>query len=330
MVGAVNPERGASPRPTALPATSTRCWRCGATLAAISLRSVANIARASCYRTVPFLGPIRVAVLIARVQTPHRFRTKRQFWAYCGLALETRSSADYRFVNGQLERKKKPAFIRGLNLNHNHDLKNLFKSAATSASGSNGPFAVFYENLLSKGVQAGPCAPDAGAQDRRHRLACLEERRSVRRRVRKATSRVNAPLRRLYRSYVRHSRLLLRLGFEGKYPGRVRLRAPRCASLTGHRMLPRTTQQSHSAAPRRESPIEPWLALRPPLGLCSFSTERRRSVDVKTTSEPRIYATRQPQGLDVRELPLFPAKGEVFSLDIPFYRTRRSWTRQPA
>ena len=56
--------------------------------------------------TVPFLGPIRAAVLIGRVQTPHRFRTKRQFWAYCGLALETRDSAEYRVVNGQLERKQ--------------------------------------------------------------------------------------------------------------------------------------------------------------------------------------------------------------------------------
>jgi len=27
-------------------------------------------------RSVPFLGPIRTAVLIARVQTPHRFRTE--------------------------------------------------------------------------------------------------------------------------------------------------------------------------------------------------------------------------------------------------------------
>jgi Transposase IS116/IS110/IS902 family len=101
-------------------------------------------------RTVPWLGPIRVALLIGRVQTPHRFRSKRQFWAYCGLALETRSSADYQMVNGQLERRKKPAFIRGLNLNHNHDLKNLFKSAATTAS--HGPFRPFYENLLGRGL----------------------------------------------------------------------------------------------------------------------------------------------------------------------------------
>jgi len=105
-------------------------------------------------RTVPWLGPIRVALLIGRVQTPHRFRTKRQFWAYCGLALETRSSADYQMVDGQLERRKKPVFIRGLNRNHNHDLKNLFKSAATTASGSDGPFRPFYENLLKKGMRS--------------------------------------------------------------------------------------------------------------------------------------------------------------------------------
>ena len=104
-------------------------------------------------RSIPWLGPIRAALLIARVQTPHRFRSKRQFWAYCGLALETRSSADYQMVNGQLQRRNKPVFIRGLNLNHNHDLKNLFKGAATTASGSSGVFRSFYENLLLKGMK---------------------------------------------------------------------------------------------------------------------------------------------------------------------------------
>ena len=104
-------------------------------------------------RSIPWLGPIRAALLIARVQTPHRFRSKRQFWAYCGLALETRSSADFQMVNGQLQRRSKPVFIRGLNQNHNHDLKNLFKSAATTASGSSGVFGSFYENLLIKGMK---------------------------------------------------------------------------------------------------------------------------------------------------------------------------------
>ncbi len=105
-------------------------------------------------RTVPWLGPIRVALLIGRVQTPHRFRTKRQFWTYCGLGLETRDSGEYRVVNGEIERKKKPVCIRGLNWNHNHELKNLFKSAATTASGSAGAFGEFYENLLKKGMRA--------------------------------------------------------------------------------------------------------------------------------------------------------------------------------
>lgn len=103
--------------------------------------------------SIPFVGPIRSALLIARVQTPFRFRTKRQFWAYCGLALETRSSADHQVIAGELRRKTKPVFIRGLNLNHNHDLKNIFKSAATTASATPGPFRDFYENLLTKGMK---------------------------------------------------------------------------------------------------------------------------------------------------------------------------------
>jgi len=103
--------------------------------------------------SVPFLGPVRAAVLIGRVQTPHRFRTKRQFWAYCGLALEMRDSGEYRMVDGQVERRKRPAQIRGLNWNHNHELKNLFKAAATSASACEGVFREFYLGLLKKNMQ---------------------------------------------------------------------------------------------------------------------------------------------------------------------------------
>src|SRR5712691_13017644 len=33
-------------------------------------------------RRIPYIGPIRAALLIALMQTPHRFRTKRQLWAY--------------------------------------------------------------------------------------------------------------------------------------------------------------------------------------------------------------------------------------------------------
>src|SRR2546426_2206971 len=45
-------------------------------------------------RTIPFLGPLRVALLLATMQTPWRFRTKRHPWAYARLGLGTRPSAD--------------------------------------------------------------------------------------------------------------------------------------------------------------------------------------------------------------------------------------------
>jgi len=110
-------------------------------------------AEAKWLQTVPFLGPLRAAVLIGRVQTPHRFRTKRQFWTYCGLALETRDSAEYRLIEGQLERKKRAAQVRGLNWNYNHELKNVFKGAANAASTGQGVFREFYLGLLKKGMR---------------------------------------------------------------------------------------------------------------------------------------------------------------------------------
>ena len=56
-------------------------------------------------------------------------------------------------VNGELKRAKKPASIRGLNRNHNHDLKNVFKSAATVASAKAGPLQEFYAALVAKGMR---------------------------------------------------------------------------------------------------------------------------------------------------------------------------------
>src|SRR6202045_1169956 len=104
-------------------------------------------------RQIPGIGSVRTAHLVALIQTPHRFRTKRQLWTYSGLALETRDSAQYRYVQGQLQRSKKPQQLRGLNANHNHDLKNVFKGAAMRASTCDGPLRDFYQNLLAKGMR---------------------------------------------------------------------------------------------------------------------------------------------------------------------------------
>jgi transposase len=104
-------------------------------------------------RRIPSIGPIRAALLIALMQTPHRFRTKRQLWAYSGLALETYTSGEYRFVGSQLTRSKKVLAIRGLNKNHNHDLKNIFKGAATRAAATAGPFQDFYQACMARGMK---------------------------------------------------------------------------------------------------------------------------------------------------------------------------------
>jgi hypothetical protein len=86
------------------------------------------------------------------MQTPHRFRTKRQLWAYIGLALKTHTSGEYRFERGQLQRSKKVPAIRGLNRNHHHDLKNIFKGAATWAASNNGPFKKVYDACVARGT----------------------------------------------------------------------------------------------------------------------------------------------------------------------------------
>ena len=104
-------------------------------------------------RQIPSIGPIRAALLVALLQTPHRFRTKRQLWAYSGFAVETHDSGQYRSVRGKLEGNRERITVRGLNDNHNKDLKNLFKSAAISASTRPGPLRDFYLARVEKGMR---------------------------------------------------------------------------------------------------------------------------------------------------------------------------------
>ena len=104
--------------------------------------------------TVPGLGPVRVALLMAIVVTPHRFRTKRQFWAYCGFGVVTRSSADWAWVDGRWARAQ-VVKTRGLNRNHHPALKALFKGAANTVISRSGPnrLQVAYEHLCASGTK---------------------------------------------------------------------------------------------------------------------------------------------------------------------------------
>ena len=107
----------------------------------------------SLLRTIPQLGPIRAAVIVATVDTPHRFRTKRQFWSYVGLAVVTHMSSEYEMKAGRVVRRQKPVATRGLNQNCNHRLKEVFIGAATAGS-RRGPYGPFFEGLKQKGMRA--------------------------------------------------------------------------------------------------------------------------------------------------------------------------------
>ena len=104
-------------------------------------------------RRIPFLGPVRVAQLLATVKTPWRFRTKRQLWAYAGLAVVTRTSAQYELRDARPVRRQRAALTRGLNRNHNRVVKHLFKSAATSAAARDSGLRAWYEARLAQGMR---------------------------------------------------------------------------------------------------------------------------------------------------------------------------------
>jgi len=105
--------------------------------------------------TAPGFGPIRAARLVPIVITPHRFRTKRQFWSYCGLGIVTRSSSDWvQTADGSWTKARVPQ-TRGLSRQHNHFLKSIFKGAATTVTTQRNkdPLYARYERLLDGGTK---------------------------------------------------------------------------------------------------------------------------------------------------------------------------------
>jgi transposase len=105
--------------------------------------------------TCPGLGLIRAAQVVSVVVVPERFRRRQQFWSYCGLAIVRRSSSDWvQAPNGNWNRAKVQQ-TRGLNLNHNHMLKNVFKGAAKTVIGGypNDALHKDYERLLAGGTK---------------------------------------------------------------------------------------------------------------------------------------------------------------------------------
>jgi transposase len=105
--------------------------------------------------TAPGMGLVRVAQLVAIVGTPTRFRAKRPFWSYCGLAVETRSSSDWRVDrSGKLHREQIQS-TRGLTRKRQPLLKSVFKGAATTVIMQlpNDPLHARYQKMIEDGMK---------------------------------------------------------------------------------------------------------------------------------------------------------------------------------
>ena len=106
-------------------------------------------------RTAPGLGTVRTAQVVAIVADPHRFRTRQQFWSYCGLGIVTRSSSDW-------VRDKRGQWLyaatlqtRGLSRKRNPVLKAVFKGAATTVITRmlDHPLHAAYQRMLDAGIK---------------------------------------------------------------------------------------------------------------------------------------------------------------------------------
>jgi transposase len=105
-------------------------------------------------RTAPGMGPIRAAQLLAIVANPHRFRTRQQFWSYCGLGIMTRSSSDWvQDKSGRWLRAQTPQ-TRGLSRKRHPLLKAVFKGAATTVTAMpSHPLHEEYQQRLRAGTK---------------------------------------------------------------------------------------------------------------------------------------------------------------------------------
>lgn len=103
-------------------------------------------------QTVPYVGEIRAAELVAIVGDPHRFRSLRAFWAYGGLGVVQRSSSEHKVEGGRAIREER---TRGIRLRAGQPLlKKVLRDVALHASRGSGHFREFFEAQVRRGKTA--------------------------------------------------------------------------------------------------------------------------------------------------------------------------------
>jgi len=103
-------------------------------------------------QTIPYVGEIRAAQLLAIVGHPDRFRSRRRFWSYGGLGVIQRTSSDHRVANGRVFREEKS---RGLRLAKTGQplLKKVLRDVALYSSLGRGSFRSIYDAHVKRGLE---------------------------------------------------------------------------------------------------------------------------------------------------------------------------------
>jgi transposase len=115
---------------------------------------VAEVRRHPAYAqltSIPGIGDVRAAELIATIRTPLRFRRNRQLWAYGGLAVVMHGSGEIEYVDGVPRQRKGASRTRGLTSNCNRRVKTALKGAAMSAARA-GELKPCYDRLLARNL----------------------------------------------------------------------------------------------------------------------------------------------------------------------------------
>ena len=104
------------------------------------------------FRTIDGIGPKFGAFLVATLGDANRFRTRKQLWAYSGLAIVTHDTGQYEVVDGNIRRKNRQVQTRGLVRTYNRTLKYVFKQAAMTLSRTK--WKEYYTSLLERSKNA--------------------------------------------------------------------------------------------------------------------------------------------------------------------------------
>ena len=119
------------------------------------LKQGRNVRAVRWVKSVPGIGDVRAAAIVATIVSPHRFRTKRQLWSYAGLGVVVRSSNDYTRKGDSFVRRHRHGLVLGLNRNRNPVLKEAFVGAAQHIINQmpNHPLHQAYQQRIERGMK---------------------------------------------------------------------------------------------------------------------------------------------------------------------------------